>query len=138
MEARTELTRTPRGLRRVRTGYAYRPPALGTYRGHRAACAQGLTCCTYGVQYAFQPRAFGTYHVGVITSVLWNPGEDRQRAARDLAAQPREGLHLRLPVRRGDLRLRQLRVRVRVRRGGRGAAQPGRHTSAVRTRLAFT
>ena len=25
-----KLTRTPRGLRRVRTGYAYQPPALGT------------------------------------------------------------------------------------------------------------
>ena len=33
-----KLTRAPRGLRRVRTGYAYQPPALGTYRTHRAAC----------------------------------------------------------------------------------------------------
>ena len=30
-------------LRRVRTGYAYRPPALGTHRRHRAACPQGPT-----------------------------------------------------------------------------------------------
>ena len=36
-----ELTRTPRGLRWVRTGYAYQPPALGTYRRRRAACPQG-------------------------------------------------------------------------------------------------
>ena len=38
---RAELTRAPRGLRWVRTGYAYRPPALGTYRRRRAACPQG-------------------------------------------------------------------------------------------------
>ena len=44
-----KLTRTPRGLRRVRTGYSYQPPALGTYRAHRAACPQGPTHCTYGV-----------------------------------------------------------------------------------------
>ena len=47
--SRAELTRTPRGLRRVRTGYAYQPPALGTYRTHRAACPQSPTYCTYGV-----------------------------------------------------------------------------------------
>ena len=45
-----KLTRTPRGLRRVRTGYAYQPPALGTYRTHRAACPQSPTYCTYGVR----------------------------------------------------------------------------------------
>ena len=45
-----ELTRTPRGLRRVRTGYAYQPPALGTYRRRRAACPQGPTYCTYWVR----------------------------------------------------------------------------------------
>ena len=44
------LTRTPRGLRRVRTGYAYRPPALGTYRRRRAACPQGPAHCTYWVR----------------------------------------------------------------------------------------
>ena len=37
-----KLTRTPR--------YAYQPPALGTYRTHRAACPQGATYCTYGVR----------------------------------------------------------------------------------------
>ena len=45
-----KLTRMPWGLRRVRTGYAYQPPALGTYRAHRAACPQGPTHCTYGVR----------------------------------------------------------------------------------------
>ena len=30
-------------LRRVRAGYAYRPPALGTHRRRRAACPQGPT-----------------------------------------------------------------------------------------------
>ena len=44
------LIRTPRGLRRVRTGYAYRPPALGTYRRRRAACPQGATYRTYWVR----------------------------------------------------------------------------------------
>ena len=38
-----ELTRTPRRLRWVRTGYAYQPPALGTYRRRRAACPPGPT-----------------------------------------------------------------------------------------------
>ena len=45
-----KLTRTPRRLRRARTGYAYQPPALGTHRTHRAACPQGPTYCTYGVR----------------------------------------------------------------------------------------
>ena len=35
------LTRTSRGLRTVRTGYAYRPPACCTCRRHRAACPGG-------------------------------------------------------------------------------------------------
>ena len=54
-----KLTRTPRGLRRVRTGYAYQPPALGTYRRRRAACPRGRaygTCWVHvpasGVRYA--------------------------------------------------------------------------------------
>ena len=45
-----ELTRTPRCLRRVRTGYAYQPPALYTYRRRRAACPQGRAYCTYGAR----------------------------------------------------------------------------------------
>ena len=48
-----ELTRTPRGLRWVRwvrTGYAYQPPALGTYRRRRAACPQGPMYYTSGVR----------------------------------------------------------------------------------------
>ena len=45
-----KLTRVLRRLRRVRTGYAYQPPALGTYRRRRAACPQGPTYCTYGVR----------------------------------------------------------------------------------------
>ena len=45
-----ELTRTPRGLCRVRTRHAYQPPALGTYRMRRAACPQGPAYCTYGVR----------------------------------------------------------------------------------------
>ena len=45
-----KLTRVLRRLRRVRTGYAYQPPALGTYRTHRAARPQGPTYCTYGLR----------------------------------------------------------------------------------------
>ena len=45
-----ELTRTPRRLRWVRTRYAYQPPALGTYRTHRAALPQGPTYSTYWVR----------------------------------------------------------------------------------------
>ena len=48
--ASPELTRTPRRLRWVRTGCAYQPPALGTYRTHRAACPQGPACCTHWVR----------------------------------------------------------------------------------------
>ena len=47
---RAELTRTPRRLRWVRTGYAYQPPALCTYRRRRAACPQGPTYSTYWVR----------------------------------------------------------------------------------------
>ena len=49
-ESKPELTRTPRGLCWVRTGYAYQPPALGTYRRHRAACPKGPAYCTYWVR----------------------------------------------------------------------------------------
>jgi hypothetical protein len=64
-----ELTRTPRRLRWVRTGYAYQPPALGTYRTRRAACPQGPAYCTYWVRVAASavPRLW-RYRV------LWHPG----------------------------------------------------------------
>ena len=38
LRAASVLTRTSRGLRTVRTGYVYQPPACCTYRRHRAAC----------------------------------------------------------------------------------------------------
>ena len=38
------------GLRTVRTGYAYQPPACCTYLRHRAACPQGPTHCMYGAR----------------------------------------------------------------------------------------
>ena len=40
-----ELTRAPRRLRAVRTGYAHQSPALGTYRRRRAACPQAPRAC---------------------------------------------------------------------------------------------
>ena len=64
-ECCAKLTSTPRGLRWVRTGYAYQPPALGTYRRRRAACPQGPRTVRTG--YAYQPQALGTYRV------LWHP-----------------------------------------------------------------
>ena len=57
-----ELTRTPRGLRWVRTGYAYQSPALGTYRRRRAACLQGSACCKCWV------------HVPASCAPRWGPG----------------------------------------------------------------
>ena len=47
-----KLTRASRGIRAVRTGYAYRPPACSTYRRHRAACPRAPS---HGTPY--QPRA---------------------------------------------------------------------------------
>ena len=46
----TRLTRTHRGLRRVRTGYAHQPPTYCTCRRRRAACPQGPTHGAYWVR----------------------------------------------------------------------------------------
>ena len=51
-----ELTRSPRGLRRARTGYACQPPGYCTYMRRRAACPQGRHAAT-----GYQPRAYGAY-----------------------------------------------------------------------------
>ena len=56
-----KLTRTPRGLRTVRTGYAYQPPACCTYQRRRAACPEAPR--TVRTPYAYQPRAYRTYRV---------------------------------------------------------------------------
>ena len=55
----------------MRTGYAYQPPALGTYRRRRAACPQGPAYCTYWVRV----RATGVPYVPrtVATQVLTGP-----------------------------------------------------------------
>ena len=45
-----ELTRTPRRLRWVRTGNAYQPPALDTYRRRREPCPQVPAYCTCWVR----------------------------------------------------------------------------------------
>ena len=45
-----QLTRAPRGLSWVRTGYAHQPPALGACRRRREACPQGPAHCTYWVR----------------------------------------------------------------------------------------
>ena len=54
-----QLTRTPRGLSWVRTGYAYQPPALCTYRRRRVACPRAPRTVRTG--YAHQPRPYRTY-----------------------------------------------------------------------------
>ena len=51
------LTRTSRGLRTVRTGYAYQPPSCCAYRRRRAACPRGgpgAHALLYGVPYVQQ------------------------------------------------------------------------------------
>ena len=52
-------------------GYAYQPPALCTYRTHRAACLQGPTYCTYGVRVP----ASGVGYVQPRTACRGTPGE---------------------------------------------------------------
>ena len=79
-ECCAKLTRTPRGLRWVRTGYAYQPPALGTYRRRRAACPQGPTYSTYWVRVSFG-RSVRTAYCG-------NPGL-RAPAGRSASRWPR-------------------------------------------------
>jgi glutathione S-transferase len=49
-----ELTRTPRCLRWIRTGYAYQPSALGTYRRRRAACPLARTSLGRTVRTAYR------------------------------------------------------------------------------------
>jgi len=53
------LTRTSRGLRTVRTGYAHRPPACCTHLGLRAAARAGHHCTvarrTYRTAYRGTP-----------------------------------------------------------------------------------
>ena len=77
--SRAELTRTPRGLRRVRTGYAYQPPALGTYRRRRAACPQGPTYCTYWVRV---PASAVPYVPRTVWQPRWSTGSSRVSRAR--------------------------------------------------------
>jgi hypothetical protein len=64
----TELTCTPRGLRRVRTGYAYQATRLPRWvRTGGAGRLAPRAPRTVRTGYAYQPRALGTY------SVLWHP-----------------------------------------------------------------
>ena len=77
-----KLTRTPRGLRRVRTGYAYQPPALGTYRRRRAACPQGPTYCTYWVRV---PASAVPYVLRTCHRVPWLSPQARASDGRDPA-----------------------------------------------------
>jgi hypothetical protein len=54
-----ELTRTPWGLRWVRTGYAYQPPKLGSTGGAGRLAPRAVR--TVRTRYAYQPRACRTY-----------------------------------------------------------------------------
>ena len=59
-----KLTRTPRGLRRVRTVHAYQPPACCTYRRRSAAWPEGPTHCTLLGTRTSHGRAVRTAHRG--------------------------------------------------------------------------
>jgi hypothetical protein len=65
-----KLTRTPRGPGASQGTYGLRFPAsrAGCYRWHRAACRQGLHR-TVRTEYAYQPRASGTYRGTVAPQV---------------------------------------------------------------------
>ena len=54
------LTRTSRGLRTVRTGYAYQPPASCTHQRRRAAAAPPCVRCTRTVPASGVPYVPGT------------------------------------------------------------------------------
>ena len=67
----------PRRLRWVRTRYAYQPPALGTYRTHRAACPRAPRTCTYGVRVpasgvGYVPRTVPPQVVSVANGALFS------------------------------------------------------------------
>ena len=71
-----KLTRTPRGLRTVRTGYAYPPPACCTYRRRRAACPGRpllyVRCTRTGLWHSVHTRTVAPQaSLWVITSVPW-------------------------------------------------------------------
>ena len=97
----SELTRTPRRLRRVRTGYAYRPPALGTYRTRRAACPQGPTYCTYWVRVPasavpYVPRTVATQVVDwVIARITGQIFTEQVALAKRMRAEPGRSEHVR-------------------------------------------
>ena len=109
-----ELTRTPRGLCRVRTRHACQPPALGTCRMRRAACPQGPAYSTYGVrvpasdaghvQRTVAPQVPPRY-CPLFNTPGDHPGPRRHRL-------PREA-HVRQPLRLRDRRRRHERPRTR-------------------------
>ena len=97
-----ELTRaTPRGLRCVRTGDAYQPPALCTYRTRRAACPQGATYCTYWVRVPasavpYVPRTVATQVVDwVIARITGQIFTEQVALAKRMRAEPGRSEHVR-------------------------------------------
>ena len=74
-----ELTRTPRGLRRVRTGYAYQPSTLGTYRRRRRLSPRAPRTVRTGYAYRLGRAARAAYR--------GTPGEVRLA---DAGAVPQE------------------------------------------------
>ena len=113
-----KLTRTPRGLHWVRTGYAYEPPA--PYRRRRAA--QGPVYCTYwvGVPASAVPYVPRT----VATQVARLRGRPECRLSADLRARPRRR-SARLACRHAP--------RLRARHGARthGDTQQGGHRNGI-------
>jgi hypothetical protein len=102
-----ELTRTPQGLCRVPTGFAYQPPALCTYRRRTAARPQGPTYCACWVR----APASGVGHV-----------------PRTVATQVHAGA---APAAAGRVR----GVRAAEQGAARGARRRARHPDALRPDL---
>ena len=80
------LTRTSRGLRTVRTGYAYQPPACGTYRRHRAVGAPRHAHRMHGISASGVPYV---PHTVVLTT-----GRDGGAGCAGSAARPDRRRHV--------------------------------------------
>ena len=86
------------GLRTVRTGYAYQPPACCTYQRHRTACPEAprtvrRTVPRYAVQCHGTPYSATVRRTRTVPPyrVPWHPRWPPRRAARVAASSPATG-----------------------------------------------
>eukprot|EP00964_Phaeocystis_antarctica_P113494 scaffold77507_cov69-Phaeocystis_antarctica.AAC.1 len=77
-----KLTCTPRGLRTVRTGYAYQPPACCTYQRRRAAAVR---VPAPGVPYV--PRTVALQATATPTTSTWDSSAGRRCSAGSAASR---------------------------------------------------